>query len=278
MSNMDHKKGADPSKKDCAYCETSEAKLTCGKCKAAHYCSKACQKQHWKNGHKEECVKPADRRPALQPDARAPEAQPTSGDECAICLEPLTPEGSLTLGCSHVFHSECVGKLRKLGAKSVCPLCRGELPPGPEQTFYAAHDRYVVLVQRVAHGKASWGALTETEQLEMKELIRLFLDAAGQGHDWAQFTLGSIYENGQGTKESLTVAVKWYRKSAEQGFPVAQHVLGLLHSKGEGVAQSNVEAFKWLSKAAKQGVRNAQYDLGVSYKFGHGTKEDSGEL
>ena len=46
-------KKIDPSNKDCAYCETSGAKLTCAKCKAAHYCSKACQKQHWKNGHRE---------------------------------------------------------------------------------------------------------------------------------------------------------------------------------------------------------------------------------
>ena len=55
---MDKRKKVDPSNKDCAYCETSGAKLTCGKCKAAHYCSQACQRQHWKNGHKEKCIAP----------------------------------------------------------------------------------------------------------------------------------------------------------------------------------------------------------------------------
>ena len=29
--------------------------LLCGNCKRVAYCSVACQKQHWKSGHKQEC-------------------------------------------------------------------------------------------------------------------------------------------------------------------------------------------------------------------------------
>ena len=27
----------------------------CSKCKVAYYCSVLCQKQHWKEGHKQQC-------------------------------------------------------------------------------------------------------------------------------------------------------------------------------------------------------------------------------
>ncbi len=44
----------------CAYCcKTEENKdlrlLTCGICKAVHYCNRDCQKKHWKEGHKQVC-------------------------------------------------------------------------------------------------------------------------------------------------------------------------------------------------------------------------------
>eukprot|EP00613_Pedinella_sp_CCMP2098_P032666 CAMPEP_0171731352 /NCGR_PEP_ID=MMETSP0991-20121206/28890_1 /TAXON_ID=483369 /ORGANISM="non described non described, Strain CCMP2098" /LENGTH=45 /DNA_ID= /DNA_START= /DNA_END= /DNA_ORIENTATION= len=41
--NSQKKNAADSCLKDCAYCGAIGAKLTCAKCKATHYCSKACQ-------------------------------------------------------------------------------------------------------------------------------------------------------------------------------------------------------------------------------------------
>ena len=41
----------------CSYCSLRLIKVsTCGRCKAAHYCGKDCQKKHWKSRHKRECV------------------------------------------------------------------------------------------------------------------------------------------------------------------------------------------------------------------------------
>ena len=94
---MDKQKKIDPCNKDCANCGTSGAKLTCGACKAAHYCSKACQKQHWKNGHKGACIAPEKRRPQQAPSmnsvgaAAGLAAEETSKvvdpSECPICLD-----------------------------------------------------------------------------------------------------------------------------------------------------------------------------------------------
>lgn len=38
----------------CYVCRKGPAKV-CARCRDRAYCSKACQKQHWENGHKEEC-------------------------------------------------------------------------------------------------------------------------------------------------------------------------------------------------------------------------------
>ena len=42
----------------CSYCgqqNVLSGLLKCGRCKSEFYCSKVCQKQHWKKGHKERC-------------------------------------------------------------------------------------------------------------------------------------------------------------------------------------------------------------------------------
>ena len=39
----------------CAQCETECAALFCSKCRCTPYCSKPCQAQHWRNGHKKHC-------------------------------------------------------------------------------------------------------------------------------------------------------------------------------------------------------------------------------
>ena len=168
---MEKSKKIDPSNKDCAYCETSGAKLTCGACKAAHYCSKACQKQHWKNGHKERCVAPEKRRPkapSMNSVGPAPgAAEEIHSGECPICLDFLS-EGTLcTLPCQHDFHRECVEELRKHGVLQACPLCRADLPAGPEKVCEDATRMYVTLRRKVESGKASW----HSQQNLMSEVV-----------------------------------------------------------------------------------------------------------
>ena len=155
-------KKAGSSNKDCAYCGTSGAKLTCGKCKAAHYCSKPCQKQHWKNGHKERCLAPEKRRPqvASSTSSTKPSFETTEVDnsgECPICLDFLSQSTLCTLSCKHEFHRECVEELRKHGVLQACPLCRKALPAGPEKVCEDATRMYVTLRRKVArrHGTAN---------------------------------------------------------------------------------------------------------------------------
>lgn len=80
--------------------------------------------------------------------------------------------------------------------------------------------------------------------------LRLITPFAERGDSQAQFTLGVMYERGQGTTPNDAEAVRWYRLSAEQGNPAAQMNLGLMHAKGRGVPVNYLEAYRWLDRAA----------------------------
>ena len=118
---------------DCAFCGAVDLPLKpCTRCGVPEYCSRDCQLAHWKEGHKQACVPPDQRRPEAA--ATASKREPaTEGPECAICLSPVDEASACTLPCSHTFHGECVAGLRKFGVAQACPICRAELPPGPEK-------------------------------------------------------------------------------------------------------------------------------------------------
>ena len=119
------KKGSAPDARTCGNCGASEdppdtVLNACARCGLVHYCSRACQVQHWKRkpgGHKQFCVTPEERRPGAQVSGDA--LKPTSGreaifengSECAICLESLASSSSAlcTLPCSHAFHNTRFG-------------------------------------------------------------------------------------------------------------------------------------------------------------------------
>ena len=90
----------------------------------------------------------------------------------------------------------------------------------------------------------------------------------------AQFSLGLMYELGQGVPQDYAEAVKWYRMAAEQGHAAAQFNLGLMYAEGQGVTQDHTEAVKWYRLAAEQGYAGAQYNLGFMYAKGQGVTQD----
>jgi hypothetical protein len=137
--------------KVCEACGQKGAAMCCSVCMEAFYCNDACQRKHWKAGHKHKCVqaeKPSAATAAAT--AAAMDAATTShpaaaggaapgsgsgggagashGEECAICLDALQlPQ---TMPCGHRFCRGCVASMRKHGAAvaQVCPLCRGAMP------------------------------------------------------------------------------------------------------------------------------------------------------
>jgi len=104
------KKDTDPSAEVCSNCRAAKGspgvpKLSaCSRCGLVMYCSRDCQRAHWKSSHKECCVAKADRVPQQQDslDAHkdASSKAAASGEECIICLDSLTEGTSTTLQCT----------------------------------------------------------------------------------------------------------------------------------------------------------------------------------
>jgi hypothetical protein len=97
---------------------------------------------------------------------------------------------------------------------------------------------------------------------------------AEQSNASAQYTLGEMYDRGQGVAQDYQKAVLWYRKAAAQGYAKAQCNLGLKYEKGQGVAQDYAQAAAWYRKGADQGHVPSHYNLGLLYAKGLGMPKD----
>ncbi len=80
----------------------------------------------------------------------------------------------------------------------------------------------------------------------------LMSQAAQEGFAKAQFELGLMYENGQGTGKDIARAGEWYLKAAGQGLAEAQFNYGYMLAAMEDEDQK-AEGLEWMKKAAGQG-------------------------
>jgi len=108
------------------------------------------------------------------------------------------------------------------------------------------------------------------ENLEIKSLEV----AAEQGDMEAQFNLGLMYYDGEGTEVNYEKALYWWEKAAEQGDVRAQFNVGSMYYDGEGTEVNYKKALYWYEKAAEQGDVDAQFETGCIYYKGEGTKRN----
>ncbi|MDA7709257.1 sel1 repeat family protein [bacterium] len=105
--------------------------------------------------------------------------------------------------------------------------------------------------------------------------IKEWMPLAEAGDALAQYSLGFMYQIGEGVLQDYKEAVKWWRLAAEQGVAYAQYNLGRNHYSGQGVFQDYKKAVKWWRLAAEQGVAYAQTNLGVMSQNGYGVLQDN---
>ena len=267
---------------NCSEPAGSATKLSaCSRCSLVMYCSKDCQRAHWKANHKQHCVARADR--AVQPqkslDPQKATASKTSrqGMKCAICMDLVTDEASAcALTCTHVFHNACVAELRKFGVKQVCPLCRTPLASDIEMLFEESTLQYMVVGRLVKRGEASWSALPPAAKRRLDAAISGWRTAANQGIAFAQNNLAHAYKAGHGVPQRYSKALRWFMKAADQGIASAQFQLGVLYEHGEGgVGESDAKAAHWWRKASDQGEMHALYGMGILYQNGRGVAQSS---
>lgn len=134
---------------------------------------------------------------------------------------------------------------------------------------------FTVAYSSIAFSHADFNTAYEAAQAgNYKQAIALWQPLAEEGDASAQYTLGWMFESGQGVKQNYQRAIFWYMKAAQQGDVAAQYVLAMLYKKGTGITKNSKKAVVWFIKAANQGDAIAQFELGVHFQKGLGIKQD----
>ncbi|MCH8097667.1 MAG: sel1 repeat family protein [Proteobacteria bacterium] len=119
-------------------------------------------------------------------------------------------------------------------------------------------------------------AISALNARKYKRAFAAFTALAEQGDATAQFYLGRMYYEGQGTEDNEYEAIEWFRRAAASGHVEAQFWLGgAIMYLGKN-APTDAEALDWLKKAAEQGYPDAQYKLAVYCAVGeeYGVEKD----
>jgi Sel1 repeat-containing protein len=95
---------------------------------------------------------------------------------------------------------------------------------------------------------------------------------AGSGDPEAQFNIGYMYENGEGTVLNLLKAVKWYELAARQNYPAANDMAKKARVRIRKEKAENLRA--WLPKA-EAGEINAQLAVSEILAAGEYTHKDN---
>ncbi|MBR1504314.1 MAG: SEL1-like repeat protein [Prevotella sp.] len=104
---------------------------------------------------------------------------------------------------------------------------------------------------------------------DVETAVDLFRASAVQGNRDAQYSMGDVYEIGDGVEKNYTEALKWYRMAAEQGHTRAIFCVGYIYYQGRGMLQRNYkEAMKWFLKIDDDA--QAQNFIGYMYQKGYG--------
>ena len=109
--------------------------------------------------------------------------------------------------------------------------------------------------------------------------IRWEREAAERGCADAQNAMGVAHRKGRfahlGVERNLEKAREWFRKASLQGQAESSFTLGVMFDSGEGVVQNYATAVSWLRKAVSQGDVLAMVRLGVMLREGRpGVEQD----
>lgn len=73
--------------------------------------------------------------------------------------------------------------------------------------------------------------MIKNDQAESQDSYKWCLMAAKNGHTYAQYRLGKMYENGVIVERDIEKAVQWYQKASENGLSLAKERLKELRRK-----------------------------------------------
>jgi uncharacterized protein len=116
----------------------------------------------------------------------------------------------------------------------------------------------VCLVVPIVPGWADYQAgMDSYNRGDFAKALREWQPLAERGDASAQFSLGLLYENGDGVPRDYSKAREWYEKAAAQREAKAQFYLGMQSAFGQGGQVDLVQAYMWYSLATGNGNMHA---------------------
>lgn len=140
-----------------------------------------------------------------------------------------------------------------------------ELPENGEIDIESAKN------QNNPRAQHNLGCLYYTQQ-DFSKARKYFKKAAEQGLEESAYNLGIIYCTGNGAKQDLKKAFKWFEKAPN--IAAAQHYLGMMYEDGIGVEQDLEKAVACYEEAILLGRNEAKNNLAECYFNGWGVKKD----
>ncbi len=101
-----------------------------------------------------------------------------------------------------------------------------------------------------------------------------FSGLVADGNGEAMFYIGQMYENGEGTQQNFSNAIRWYRRAAAQDHAEAHFRVGQMFENSVGVPRDFGAAFDSYSAAAALGHQEAELKMAEFYARGLGTYPD----
>ena len=100
-------------------------------------------------------------------------------------------------------------------------------------------------------------ALAAYKRGDYKNAFNEWVDLANGGMAKAQYYVGVMHINGQGTRPDLNSGARYIEMAANNGYAPAQHIFGMLYHRGQGVDKNLIRAYVWLSLAVLHGREKA---------------------
>lgn len=101
-----------------------------------------------------------------------------------------------------------------------------------------------------------------------------FSGLVADGNGEAMFYIGQMHENGEGTQQNFSNAIRWYRRAAAQDHAEAHFRVGQMFENSVGVPRDFGAAFDSYSAAAALGHQEAELKMAEFYARGLGTYPD----
>jgi Sel1 repeat len=101
--------------------------------------------------------------------------------------------------------------------------------------------------------------------------VALFHRAATSGDATAASSLGYAYHRGLGTKQSVSHAIRWYRRAVRGRSSSAATNLATVYRD----AGNSRRAFQWWKRSEQMGDGDAAVEVGYCYQYGIGTRKNA---